>query len=144
MMELTVSASCIVLVTPHLPERPPATCVSASEPTGSDESANVAAMVVLPREVTALPAVPGTLVLMASTTTARRKASIASFSDCATSPLSPLVTMCNSGSASHRVQADACSQHSSLIILRRPHLRCLPHTCCGAGPSAAMKSSATE
>ena len=57
MMELMVSLSCIVDVMPHVPESPPASCVSAGEPTGSDDSASVAAMVVLPREVTALAAV---------------------------------------------------------------------------------------
>ncbi len=57
MMELMVSRSCMVVVTPHVPDTPPASCVSAGEPTSSDDSASVAAMVVLPTEVTALAAV---------------------------------------------------------------------------------------
>ena len=57
MMELMVSLSRMVVVMPHVPDGPPASCVSAGEPTGSDDSASVAAMVVLPREVTTLAAV---------------------------------------------------------------------------------------
>jgi len=73
MMESMVSLSCTVAVTPQLPELPPASLVTCSDPTGTEDSASVAAMVVVPRLVTASAAVRGTAALRASATMSRRR-----------------------------------------------------------------------
>ncbi len=73
MMEAMLSAACTVAVTPQLPESPPASFVTAGEPTGSDDSAIVTAMAVLPRPVTASAAVRGTAAPTASATMSRRR-----------------------------------------------------------------------
>ena len=74
MMELNVSVGCTIAVTPHVPLSPPASFVIAGEPIGSEDSASVAASVVLPRLVTASAAVRGTAAQRASATTSRRRA----------------------------------------------------------------------
>jgi len=69
-----VSIDCTVAVTPHvLGSPPPASFVIAGEPTGSEDSAIVTAMAVLPRPVTASAAVRGTAAAKASATTSRRR-----------------------------------------------------------------------
>jgi len=73
MMEAMVSAACTVAVMPQLPESPPASFVTAGEPTGSEDSAIVTAMAVLPRPVTASAAVRGTAAPTARATTSRRR-----------------------------------------------------------------------
>ncbi len=69
-----MSIDCTVAVTPHvLGSPPPASFVIAGEPTGSEDSAIVTAMAVLPRPVTASAAVRGTAAAKASATTSRRR-----------------------------------------------------------------------
>ena len=68
-----MSADCTVAVTPHVSGLPPpASLVIAGEPTGSEDSAIVTAMAVLPRPVTASAAVRGSAAPKASATTSRR------------------------------------------------------------------------
>jgi len=74
MMEAMVSMDCTVAVMPQvLGSPPPTSLVIAGEPAGSEDSAIVTAMAVLPRPVTASAAVRGTAAPKASATMSRRR-----------------------------------------------------------------------